>query len=476
MNWFDVDKRGLAAILERRGKEFVLYELVQNAWDSGAAEVKVNILHSSRNRVVVTVEDDSPAGFAELTLAFTLFGRSTSAGDAEKRGRFCIGDKLVLALCEEATIRTTTGSVRFDATGRHLSRAATERGSVFSGTLRMTRADADLMVAAADRLLPPPECTTWVNGKRVGARELVTRFVATLPTELADDEGILRVRARIAPVKLYEPKAGEVGTLYELGIPVVETGDRYHVDIGQKVPLNSDRDNVTPSYLRHVRTLVLNAVAEQLTPDEASAGWVRDAAGDERVEPAALARVMELRFGPKRVIADPSDPEGTKLAVAKGYTVVTGGALSADEWHNVRANATMLPAGQVTPSPKPYGAGGIELTYLDEKEWTVEQAAVVGYARRLAQRLLERPIMVHLVRSRAWMAAATYGPGELTINVAKFRGTWWTDLGAVNALLIHEFGHEYSGDHLSEEYHEALCKLGARLAQLALDDPQAVAL
>jgi hypothetical protein len=31
----------------------------------------------------------------------------------------------------------------------------------------------------------------------------------------------------------------------------------------------------------------------------------------------------------------------------------------------------------------------------------------------------------------------------------------------VDRLLIHEFGHRYSGDHLSAEYHEALCRLGA---------------
>ena len=30
-------------------------------------------------------------------------------------------------------------------------------------------------------------------------------------------------------------------------------------------------------------------------------------------------------------------------------------------------------------------------------------------------------------------------------------------------LLIHEFGHEYSSDHLSSEYHDALCRIGAKL-------------
>ena len=41
----------------------------------------------------------------------------------------------------------------------------------------------------------------------------------------------------------------------------------------------------------------------------------------------------------------------------------------------------------------------------------------------------------------------------------------------VDRLLIHEFGHQYSGDHLSEDYHEALCRLGAGLKRLALEKP-----
>jgi hypothetical protein len=41
----------------------------------------------------------------------------------------------------------------------------------------------------------------------------------------------------------------------------------------------------------------------------------------------------------------------------------------------------------------------------------------------------------------------------------------------VDSLLLHEFGHEYSGDHLSSDYHEALCKLGAGLKRLALERP-----
>ena len=53
----------------------------------------------------------------------------------------------------------------------------------------------------------------------------------------------------------------------------------------------------------------------------------------------------------------------------------------------------------------------------------------------------------------------------------KFRlGADWFEHGVtedVVRLLIHEFGHEHSLDHLSSDYHEALCRIGARLFAVA---------
>ena len=51
--------------------------------------------------------------------------------------------------------------------------------------------------------------------------------------------------------------------------------------------------------------------------------------------------------------------------------------------------------------------------------------------------------------------------GRLDFNL-QWLGHKWFEQGVtedVDRLLIHEFGHEYSADHLSEEYHEALCQL-----------------
>ncbi len=90
--WFSVDKEGLAKLLARKGKEFVVYELLQNAWDTDAKRVDVSLAPiDGRPMAALIVEDDDPEGFQDLTHAFTLFAESHKKGDPEKRGRFNVG-------------------------------------------------------------------------------------------------------------------------------------------------------------------------------------------------------------------------------------------------------------------------------------------------------------------------------------------------------------------------------------------------
>src|SRR5438876_6624914 len=94
-NWFEVDKQGLAKLLERKGKEFALFELIQNGWDEpGVTKVSVSLEYVGHNKARLVVEDDAPEGFKDLSHAFTLFASSTKTANPEQRGRFNLGEKL----------------------------------------------------------------------------------------------------------------------------------------------------------------------------------------------------------------------------------------------------------------------------------------------------------------------------------------------------------------------------------------------
>lgn len=478
MKWFDVDKAGLAKILERRGVCFALWELVSNGLDApGVTVVTVNLEPIERSPFTrITVEDDSPEGFRDLSHAWTLYAESCRKGDAEKRGRFNLGEKLVLSLCREATISTTTGTVRFDDDGRHVSSKKRERGSVFSAEIRMAREQMIDALVELRKLLPPPGVEVTINGDAIAHRDPIACVEDTLATELAGEDGTIRRTARKATVEFYDVAEGEVAMVYELGIPVVETGDRYHANVMQKVPLSTDRDNVPPSFLRHLRTLCLNVVSSRITAEEARAPWVREALEDHRVVGDAVRNVVTAQYGDKRIAQDPSDREGEKIGISKGYTMVPGGAFSKAAWENIRKAEAVLPAGKVTPSPKPFSANGTPLKVTPPELWTIAMKLRVAWIQEFAERLIGHTVSVVLTPDVGWGFAGCYGrqSQELTINYGRLGRKWFEaekDDPKVLEFLYHEFAHDKVSDHLCNEFHDEVGRLGARGTRIAVRYP-----
>ena len=473
MNWFEVDKEGLRKQLERKGKAFAAFELLQNAWDTEAQNVSVDLQFSgTRGRCRLVVEDDDPQGFNNLSHAFTLFAESSKKGLPNKRGRFNLGEKLVLALCERATVESTTGTLYFTDKGREQSKIARHRGTRFDGIVRMTQPEMAEVLAEIEKVLPPQGVNTTLNGRKLQYRPAVHEFAVSLPTEVSDEEGNLRRTRRLTTVSLHpvQPWNGEVASIYEMGIPVVETGDQWHVNIHQKVPLSMERDNVTPAYLRELRVAVLNHMSEQIKGEEASSNWVREASSHDNVSAQALARVLDERFGTKRVSFDPKDQEANKRAASEGYTVISGGSLSAEEWKNAKAHNLIVPAGQVTPTPKPFSPEGEPLKLIPDDYWSEGMCRIANFTRYLAQHILGINLKVQLANDHGWPFRASFGGGVLIFNVASLGRPWFekhTTDPEVLALIIHEFGHHYASDHLSKEYHDALCRVGARMVTLS---------
>lgn len=471
---FAVDKMGLEKILARRGKHFAVVELVQNALDENVTKVDVVLEpNGKRSRHILRVVDDSPEGFADIRHAYTLFAESNKKADPTKMGRFNLGEKLVVAACDKATITTTTGCVKFEGDGRVNGRKKTEVGSVFEGVIRMTREEAKKTAEVVRQVLVPEGVRLTFNGDVIEPRTPIAEFEATLPTEIADDDGYLRPTRRKTIVRVYEARDGEVPALYEVALPVVETGDQWHISIAQKVPLNMDRDNVTPAFLRKVRTLVLNNMVDEVSEDAAAASWVGEALGDPDVSDEAVDAVLTKRYGEKRVIRDPSDPEANNIAVTEGYAIIESRTHTKAQWDIIRRSGAARPAGQVTPSPKPYGPGGRKLKLIQQDWWSEGMRQSADYAKALAMALLDERISVRIADDSEWGFSATFGEGRLTLNKACLERGWF-EAGPskmVHELLIHEFAHQYESNHLSRNFYDACCRLGAKLTQLAMDDP-----
>ncbi|MDF1810896.1 MAG: hypothetical protein P1V20_01730 [Verrucomicrobiales bacterium] len=472
---FRVDVGGLRRKFANNKKSFLLFELYQNAVDEDVSTVAMTLEQlPCGEKCHLVVEDDSPEGFKDLTHSYTIFADSSKLDNPEQRGIWNMGEKLVLAFCTEAMISSTRGTVIFTDGRRFHSPDRRTRGTKFEGDILMTEDEFSYCCRSMKSLIPPEGVTVTFNETRLEVPAFVHEFQTTLPTTIGDEAGAIRRTRRKTIVRLYEAAERTGGWIYEMGIPVVKCGNRWHCDVHQRVPLNMQRDNVTPAYLQELRVAVINETHALLEKEDITQDWARAATNDKRCNVEATTKMLDLRFGEKRVSYDVSDREANKKALNEGYTVVSGGSLSKTEWKNAKVSEAIKPAGQVMPSRHKEENPDEE---LDESKWTPGMKEVTRYTEQLAAGVLDKAIHIRIVCKPQWPVFATYGGGKLTFNLGtlghKFFDTrTWEGLQTINELLIHEFAHEYASDHLSRSFYDSIGLVGARLARFAVAHPE----
>lgn len=482
---FEVDTEGLAQIVRRRGVGFVVLELISNAWDTNATEVHVKVYPiPNQPKVSLYVKDNHPEGFEDMRDVYTLYKYTKKRSDPNLRGRFNIGEKEVLSLCEEAKITSTTGTIIFDTKGnRKHSKKSTDSGSEFSGIIRMTREEMAEVMETLDKLIPPKGVTTYINGEVLKSRTPLSSFKVTLDTELEKQDGSLGKTKRKTVVNVYKTwEENPDATIYEMGIPICQLpGDKWHIDVQQKVPLPRDRDTVYPSYLTKMRVAILNHMHDFVDEEDSGEAWVKDATSHKDIEQEAFEAMLHKRHGEDIVSRSVDDQEANHAAQSAGYEVLTGRTLTGGEWQNAKRFETIEPAGKVFPTDRPsFSADGNDLT-IPKSKYTEGMKVVVKYLTILSNKLLKRQmerkgeqVLIKIVRDKSNRFSAWYGNSTFTINLQsvghRFFNEFPQNLDRINDLMIHELGHEVSMDHLDRAYYNALTMLGSRLTRLALDE------
>lgn len=483
-DWFAAHKDGLRQIaerlVERRGFGIIGGELYQNVMDTDATECVITIEKLPGKPQARLICTDNGHGFHDLTHAWTMFAPSEKKGDPTKAGRFNVGEKMVLSFCREATIATTTGTVIFDGNGRqNYPRRKRDNGTQFDAVIDCTQERFDQFIHYMRQILVHPgrHIKLTVNGEEIICRAPTHTFMVTLPTEIGDD---LRPSQRKTQVLVYEPREGETPSLFELGIPVVETGDKWHVNVMQKVPLNVDRDNVTPGYLRKVRVAVLNEMHQRLTEDDTTEAWVNEATSDDNCSDAAAETFRVKRYGEKSLAFDPSDTEANKRATAAGYTVIPSRGLTPGQRDNLKRAGTLKTSGYAFPTPTPYSdnPNAPPVKVIERDKWTPGMDRIYEYTMQIGKRLTGL-VAVRFVHTTNNFGACCGPDGVLDYNVFRLGHGWFDGSGddfwvKVDRLMIHELAHINEPDHLADEYHEECCRLGAKLKRLALKEPDLI--
>src|SRR6266513_1324367 len=350
-SWLEVDIIGLRRTLERKGKAWAVFELVQNSWDTDATEVNVILTKPKNGMSKLVCQDNDVDGYRNLDEAHTLFASSSKKADPTKRGRVNAGEKQVLAMCEKATVTSTTGQIAFLLNGKRkeTDEIKTDAGTIFEGLIEMTDEEWAEVCQKVQLLIPPIKTT--FNGVEIAPRKPLRAFEEVLPTEVANDRGVLTPRKRKTEVRVYRPQQDETPHLYERGIPVVSIEGKYHVSVEQKVPLNMDRDNVTPHYLKTIYTVVLNELHDDITEEEASSTWVTTAVGNtDRIKPEAAATYVKKAFGEKAALKDYRDPGSIKETESRGWNNIAPNALPPEVRDTIKKNNLMQKTSAICPT------------------------------------------------------------------------------------------------------------------------------
>jgi hypothetical protein len=338
----------------------------------------------------------------------------------------------------------------------------------------MTAKELAEVEEAVKLLLPPAGIATTFNGVTLSVREPLRVVTATLPTLIADDEGVLRPTQRSTTINVHHVDGQ--AWLYEMGIPVVETELPYSLDVAQKVPLNADRDNVTAAYSRRLATLVLNELHDEIDSEVAAAPWVATALEDPNVDMRAVANVLHTRFGEQIATIDPNDTESNSQAIARGYAVLHGGQFSREAWVNIRASGAAPSAGSLFPTPR---TGDGQAVRIDPAAWTPAMRDVASLAQRLGRLLIRREVRIQMVEelSDAGHILACYGGGQMTFAAKTLGRRWFDDwqseagLAKVVSLVLHELAHENESNHLAEGFYKSIERFSGTVAAKAIADP-----
>lgn len=459
----EIDIQGYRQSLQPKGKPRILVEGLSNAFDTHTDVVLVTFAQKD-GWADLMIKDNDPDGFVNLKDAWTLFAASNRREDPEARGRFGQGEKELIAIAVDGgllSITSTKGSVRFTKTGRVEEAAKTPHGTVLEARLKMNQAEAREFVTLMRAIIVPKGLVFRFNGEVIERAEPVKTVRETLDTVIWDAEGNMKDTRRATSIELFE--TDDVAYIYELGIPVVEHDGRFHINVGQKVPLNATRDNVKPAYLRKLREIMLNSTHELLTREDMTTPWVRAALPNST--PEALTSYRDTVHGKNAVIFDPSNPEATKRATDQGWQIIHGGTYNKEAWS--RLKEIVKPAGQVIQTHIQTSPDGIPP--IPREQWTEGMHAVAGYVGEVGHYVLGYKPDVEFMPTNCGTGGKRYSASWSSGTVSfylRHLGKGWpdgVDQETLDRLIIHEFTHATADDHFTDRFIHDIASIGASM-------------
>ena len=171
---FEVDTEGMRQLNQNRRPHELIKELIQNVFDEDEATSCAVEIKSTMEGVTITVTDDG-AGFRDIKDAYTIMGETEKRRDPTKRGRFNLGEKEVVSVAIEATIKTVGHTIHFPKSGgRTITANRRRRGTQIQALMPWDTAEAAELADRLTHFRAPQHITFSINGTIPAASLLPT--------------------------------------------------------------------------------------------------------------------------------------------------------------------------------------------------------------------------------------------------------------------------------------------------------------
>jgi len=459
-NWFDVDKEGFKEMFANFPPERMVAELVQNSFDTDAKMCKVVLADSPSTRsTVLLVEDDNPDGFKDLRDAYTLFKSTDKRGDPTKRGKFNLGEKIVLARAKSGIISTTKGTVVFDKTGRKATRKKRDMGSVVSIDFpRWTEAERKEVLSFLRRIYVPKGIDFRANDEELKYAAPMKSVKTKLATEFlktdAHGNQVMTKTQRMTNVWFY-PKRHESAYLYELGLPVCAIDGRFDANVQQKVPLSHDRTLVPQSFLQDIYAEMVVALDELLEPGDLGDAHVHMALEDERVDAETAASLFKRQFGENAVIQT-LDADANQEAARQGATIVSARTFGSSINSKFRGGGVKTTTESYSRDKEVLSSGNLMPDGYKEVKVSEHRKPLADYVHMLCNQFYGKDINVNFAQWMGTNTAAIYSHGTgITFNIMRVtRDMMKNPVSKCSSLVLHELAHSCGVGHNGVYDHE----------------------
>ena len=234
----------------------------------------------------------------------------------------------------------------------------------------------------------------------------------------------------------------------------------------------SNRDTVSESYLKQVYTVVLNTMHDHMQAEQFADAWVKSAVESNRIEPEAVKKTINERYGDK-VVTWSSDTDANMRALDNGFQVLHPRTMSKPELDNMRRLGELKGAKELFGQDPDMGPP-IDVSNDPAKQEFAKWARYLGV-------LVNKAVTIEFVRDdgkkHKFSCTANTDAPIITFNVAKFPQEFFAARGKDQTeLMIHELAHAFTDAAMSHgpKWGEACAHVGAILSNAPLRNPNHV--